>query len=170
MTRLLLLRHAKAAPQEGDMADRDRPLADKAKRQMHAIAAWAETHRLRPGLVLCSSAVRTRQTLALLAGSLGEPQTLFEDGLYLADARSLLGRLQRVPERCASVLVVGHNPGLHELAVLLLQKGGGAPARHLKDSMPTAALAVFEPDGPWAALGPGAAQLVAFVTPKELGP
>lgn len=168
MTRLLLLRHAKAVPQEGDMADRDRPLAAKGTRQMRRIAAWAEARRVRPALVLCSSAARTRQTLALIAEPLKRPETLYEDGLYLADARTLLGRLRQLPEGCASVMVVGHNPGLHELAVLLLQEGTGPLARRLEDAMPTAALAAFESDGPWAALGPGAARLVAFVTPKEI--
>ncbi len=169
MTRLLLLRHAKAVQADDGMADRDRPLADKGARQMRQLAAWAEERRIRPELVLCSSAARTRQTLALIAGKLKDPETVFEDGIYLADAKSLLSRLRKVPGACASVLVVGHNPGLHELAVLLLHSGAGALARRLKDSMPTGALAVFELDGAWAALGPGAARLVEFVTPKELG-
>jgi phosphohistidine phosphatase len=169
MTRLLLLRHAKAVPQEDEMADRDRPLADKGARQMRQLAAWAEGRRLRPELVLCSSAARTRQTLALIAPKLKNPETLYEEGIYLADPRALLNRLRKMPGACASVLVVGHNPGLHELGVLLLQGGAGALARRLKDGMPTGALAVFELDGPWASLGPGAGRLVEYVTPKELG-
>jgi len=169
MTRLLLLRHAKAVPQDGEMPDRDRPLADKGARQMRALAAWAEKRRIRPDLVLCSSAARTRQTLALIAPKLKDPETLFEEGIYLAEPRSLLQRLRKVPAGRASVMVVGHNPGLHELAVLLLQSGTGSRARHLKESLPTGALAVFELDGPWAALDRGAARLVEFVTPKELG-
>jgi len=168
MTRLFLLRHAKAVPQEDEGVDRDRPLADKGVRQMRDIAAWVEERRVRPDLVLCSSAARTRQTLALIAVKLKDPETLYEDGLYLADARSLVRRLQNVPDGRTSVMVVGHNPGLHELAVLLLQSGAGPLARRLKDSMPTGALAVFELDGPWAGLDRGSGRLLDYVTPKEL--
>jgi phosphohistidine phosphatase len=168
MTGLLLLRHAKAVPQGDDGPDRDRPLAEKGARQMRVLAAWAAERRIRPDLVLCSSAVRTRQTLALIAAKLKDPETLFEDGIYLADARALLRRLRKVPAACASVMVVGHNPGLHELSIMLLCSGAGANARRLKDAMPTGALAMFELDGPWASLDRGAGRLVEFVTPKEL--
>lgn len=169
MTRLLLLRHAKAVPQEDAMQDRDRPLADKGARQMRKLADWVEERRIAPDLVLCSPSARTRQTLALIAPRLKQSETLYEEGLYLADARSLLQRLRKVPDGRASVMVVGHNPGLQELAALLLQSSAGALARRLKDKMPTGALAVFALDGPWASLDRGAARLVEFVTPKELG-
>jgi phosphohistidine phosphatase len=169
MTGLLLLRHAKAVPQGDEGSDSDRPLAEKGARQMRALAAWAAERRIRPALVLCSSAVRTRQTLALIAAKLKDPETLFEDEIYLAGARALLHRLRNVPATCASVMVVGHNPGLHELSMLLLRSGAGASARRLKDGMPTGALAMFELDGPWTSLDRGAARLVEFVTPKELG-
>lgn len=168
MSELWLLRHAKAVPQEAG-ADRDRGLAPKGEAAMRDIAKWAGKAGLAPALVLCSSAARTRQTLALLQPVLaGRPEIKLEDGLYLADARSLLARLRRVPEKCGSVLVVGHNPGLHELAVLLLQPGSGAAGRRLAESMPTGALAGFELDGPWGALDSGGVKLLHYVTPKEL--
>lgn len=168
MNQLYLLRHAKAeaeAPAGG--GDRDRVLADKGERAMRDIGTWATKTGLAPDLVLCSPAARTRQTLALLLPELGgRPQLKFEDALYLADAPALLERLRRVPARSASVLVVGHNPGLHVLAIGLLHGAGGAPAKRLTQGLPTAALAAFALDGPWGTLDQ--ARLTDFVTPKEL--
>jgi phosphohistidine phosphatase len=169
MSELWLLRHAKAVQQQ-DGEDRDRPLAAKGEAAMREISAWATEMGLAPGLVLCSSAARTRQTLALLTPVLaGRPEIKFEDGLYLADAERLLLRLRRVPAKCASVLLVGHNPGLHELAVVLTQPGSGHGMKRLQAGMPTGALAGFELAGPWSALGPREARLRHYVTPKELG-
>jgi phosphohistidine phosphatase len=168
MNRLMLLRHAKAVPPEDGLADRDRPLADKGERAMAAVGAWAAERGLLPDLVLCSTSARTRQTLALILPPLKQPDVRFEETLYLVDAPALLQRLRRVAADRASVMVVGHNPGLHELAMALMQSGAGAAGRRLKESMPTGALAVFELDGSWPSLDRGSARLVAFVTPKEL--
>ena len=170
MNRLYLLRHAKAeAEAPGGGGDRDRPLAEKGEKAMRDIGAWAEKAGLAPDLVLCSPAARTRQTLALLLPQLGgRPQVKFEDGLYLAEAGALLERLRRVPAKCESVLVIGHNPGLHVLALVLRQSAAGRDAKRLAQGMPTAGLAAFELDGPWATLDQGAARLTHFVTPKGL--
>lgn len=168
MTELWLLRHAKAVP-EDEGPDRDRALAPKGEAAMRQIAAWAAKEKLAPRLVLCSSAARTRQTLALLEPVLaGRPEIKFEDGLYLADAERMLIRLRRVPARCESVLVIGHNPGLHELAILLMRPGAGGPGRRLARGMPTGALAGFALKEPWGALDPGTARLTHYVTPKQL--
>jgi phosphohistidine phosphatase len=169
MNRLFLLRHAKAEAEAPGGGDRDRPLADQGERAMGDIGAWAAKAGLAPDLILCSPAVRTRQTLALLLTHLsGRPQLKFEDALYLADAPALLERLRRVPARSASVLVVGHNPGLHVLAVGLLRGAAGSHAKRLGQGLPTGALAAFEFDRSWANLDQGAAHLTDFVTPKEL--
>jgi phosphohistidine phosphatase len=168
MNSLALLRHAKAVPQDTG-EDRARPLSPKGERAMADLGAWVQAQGLAPALVLCSPAARTRQTFALLLPFLaGAPEIKYEEALYLADAAELMARLRRVPARHESVLVVGHNPGLHELALLLLHSGAGAKARRLRDAMPTGALASFALDGPWAALDRGAARLAEFVTPKEL--
>jgi phosphohistidine phosphatase len=169
MNRLYLLRHAKAAPQAAGAEDRDRPLAEKGERAMREVGAWAEEAGLAPELILCSPAVRTRQTLVLLLPHIGgRPEVKLEDGLYLADAEALAARLRRVAAKCASVLLLGHNPGLHELAALLMRGAAGPLGKRLRDAMPTASLAAFELDGPWAKLDQGAARLTHFVTPKEL--
>ena len=116
--------------------------------------------------MLCSDAVRTRQTLALVLPRIGgQPTVLYEDGLYLAEAEALLARLRHVPAERASVLLVGHNPGLHALAVML---AAGAAGRRLRDGLPTASVAWFEAEGGWAALGSARARLAHFVTPKTL--
>lgn len=169
MTMLWLLRHAKAVPHESG-EDRDRALAPKGEAAMREMARWAAARRLAPALVLCSSALRARQTLALLAPVLEHrPALRFEDGLYLAGADSILARLRRIAARCESTLVVGHNPGLHELAMLLLRSGSDGPAKRLAQGMPTGALAGFAWQGAWPALAPGAAELMDYVTPKDLG-
>ena len=169
MNRLYLLRHAKAAPQAPGTEDRDRPLAGKGEQAMREIGAWAAEAALAPDLILCSPAVRTRQTLALLLPRLGgRPEVKLEEALYLADSEALAARLRRVGAKCAGVLLIGHNPGLHALAVTLMRPAAGPLGKRLRESLPTGALAAFELDGPWAALDEGAARLTRFVTPKEL--
>jgi phosphohistidine phosphatase len=168
LRRLWLLRHAKAAPIEIG-ADRDRPLTGKGERAAREIGAWAAQRHAEPELVLCSTAVRTRQTLALLLPFLvGKPEIAYENELYLAEVPTLLERLRQVPDTCQSVLVVGHNPGLHSLGIMLLRSGSGALARRLIADMPTATLAGFALDVAWLGLGRGAGRLDMLATPKDL--
>jgi len=163
--KLYLLRHAKAAAAAVGDADRERPLTERGQRAARALARWMAEKRLEPELILCSSATRTRQTLALILPSFARArQVLYEDALYLADARGLLARLRQVPASVASVLLVGHNPGLEELAA---QLAGGS--RRLGDGLPTGALVVFELAADWDEAGDKAARFVGLVTPKELG-
>jgi phosphohistidine phosphatase len=169
MNRLLLLRHAKAVPLQGDGEDRGRALAPSGEEAARVVAGWMAERGLRPDLVLCSSALRTRLTLARMLPLLGAaPELLYEDGLYLAGAPGLLARLRKIAPERASVLLVGHNPGLHELAVMLGAAARGKRARRLRENLPTAALAGFEIAGAWAALEPEGARLAWFVTPKEI--
>jgi phosphohistidine phosphatase len=166
--RLWLLRHAKAAPIEaGD--DRERPLTGKGERAVRDVGAWAAERKLAPDLILCSTSLRTRQTTALLLPFLAEkPEVAYEAGLYLADVPALLERLRQVPDERQGVMVVGHNPGLHSLGVMLLRSGGGASARRLIVGMPTGTLAGFSLDVPWLGLGRGAGRLETLVGPKDL--
>jgi len=119
--------------------------------------------RFEPDVVLCSSAVRARQTLGLL--ELGPASAvLVEDGLYGAGADALLARLQGLDDHLDSVLVIGHNPGMEELLITLV--GGGT---ELPDRFPTGALADLRlPIGRWAELRPGIARLHDFVRPRDL--
>ncbi|HKW53939.1 MAG TPA: histidine phosphatase family protein, partial [Stellaceae bacterium] len=96
------------------------------------------------------------------------PQILFEDGLYLATARQLLARLRQVPAGTACVMVVGHNPGLHELAAFLSDVSGGPLMARLAAGLPTAAMASYEIAVPWRALDRQRARFAALLTPKDL--
>ncbi len=168
MSALHLLRHAKAVPLESG-EDRERPLEERGRRAAQAMARWMAERDLAPGLVLCSNSRRTRQTLDLIAPVFPRAtEVLIEDGLYLATARQLLARLREIPATIEGVLLIGHNPGLHELALALADVATGPLARRLAEGFPTAALASYEIAMRWSALDRHRARLTAFVTPKEL--
>ena len=117
-------------------------------------------------LVLCSSALRTRQTLERMTSAFGEAEVLVEDELYGAGDDELLERLHRVSEGLQTVALIGHNPGISDLAIAVA--GNGADVDRMRSKFPTGTLAVLEFDGPWRDLGPGGARLTSFVTPKDL--
>jgi phosphohistidine phosphatase len=113
--------------------------------------------------VLCSSARRTRETLEGVAPS-GDVH--IEDELYGASETDLLERLQRVPDAVDSVMLIGHNPAMQELALSLA--GGGERRGDVESKFPTGALATLTVPDRWPELRPGSSELVGFVTPKEL--
>jgi phosphohistidine phosphatase len=127
------------------------------------MGAYLRDEGIEPDLVLCSSARRTRLTLDLLDLAVGgEVRT--EDELYGADAISLLDRLRLVGDDVGSVLVIGHNPGIHDLACLLMNDSD-----ELAAGFPTAALADLRvPVATWREVRPGIAMLHAFVVPRQL--
>ena len=161
---LYILRHAKAAPEDREGGDAERPLTKHGRKAAAAMGDYLAGLQPAPRLVLCSSSRRTRETLdEVLPAFEREPQFVFEDALYLASASRLLDRLQRLPEQTDSVLLIGHNPGLHQLAAALASE----PAA-LAESFPTAALAVLRVGGRWPALRLHQAKLIDFKTPKSL--
>jgi phosphohistidine phosphatase len=163
--RLVLLRHAKSSWVDADLPDHDRPLDKRGRRDAALVGEQLRSVRLRPEMVLCSSAVRTRETLELLRLE-GEFETTIEDDLYGAGPDELLGRLRRTPLQVTAVLVVGHNPGLEELTNLLIGDRVDAPLR-----FPTGAFADLGVRiETWRELDRGVAQLDAFVAPRELRP
>ena len=172
MRQLLLLRHAKSSWDEGTLEDRQRPLNPRGRLAAGAVREAMRNLGLLPDLVLVSPATRTRQTLAALEPWDETPLVDEIDALYLADAEKLLETLRAVPETTRSVLVVGHNPGLQELTLLLIGPGALRPAdrdmRRLMESFPTAGLVEFAVAGPWPALGRGGARLQRFLDPREL--
>lgn len=164
MKRVYLLRHAKSSWKHHELADHDRPLARRGKRAANAIAEHMRAQQLEPELVLCSSARRARQTLERIAPALGRASVHVEGELYGASARELLARLRRLPDTVASVLVIGHNPAIHELALEL-----AGPAPELAGKFPTAALATLTFDGSaWGELGAEATELVELTRPRDL--
>jgi phosphohistidine phosphatase len=151
VSRLYLLRHAKSSWEDPGLADHDRPLALRGRKAAKALGAYLREHDIEPELVLCSSAARTRETLERV-GLTGQ----IEDALYGAGASALLARLHEVPDAVASVMLIGHNPGMQQLAFALAG---------LDDKFPTAALATLECGG-WSDLQ--RAELVDYVKPKDL--
>ncbi|HET8756133.1 MAG TPA: histidine phosphatase family protein [Solirubrobacteraceae bacterium] len=166
MRRLYLLRHAKSSWKETGIPDHDRPLAGRGRKASKAMARYLHEQRVRPELVLCSSATRARQTFERLE-PLGAREVHIERELYAADAATLLARLRDVAAGVASVMLIGHNPGLEDLALVLARE---SPVRDdLVTKFPTAALATLAfTDRDWAALERGTAELVGFVRPREL--
>src|SRR5437667_4536816 len=121
---LYLVRHAKSDWDDPALADRDRPLAARGRKAASTLAGHIERSQISPALVLCSPARRTMDTLRLISGSFRDPvEILVEDELYGAPMGELLRRLRRVPAPTPSVMLIGHNPGIHELALALLLPG-----------------------------------------------
>lgn len=166
MRTLHLLRHAKSSWDEPGLADRERPLAPRGRRDAKRIAEHVRGLGLQPELVLCSSAVRTRETLDLLRPALGNAELEIEDGLYAASSAGLLARIREVPESVSSVMLIGHNPGLQELGIAL--SAAGDELERLVEKFPTAALATLATENTWSRLGPTGATLAAYVVPKQL--
>jgi phosphohistidine phosphatase len=168
MHTLYLLRHAKSSWSDPALPDRERPLAPRGRRDAERIARHLLRRRVEPVLVLCSSAARTRETLERLQGAVGAATVQVEEELYAASGEELLERLRAVPEEVDSVLLIGHNPGLQELALVLASTG--SELGRLERKFPTAALATLAvPQATWRRLGDGDGELVAFVVPKQLG-
>lgn len=173
MRRLLLLRHAKSAWADARLADHDRPLNRRGERAAAAMADHLVALLPRPELVLCSTALRTRQTLMPLVKrwAADAPPIALERELYLASERALLARLQTLPESARSVLLIGHNDGIWQLAHGLAGHGDAALRDSLAEKYPTGSLAILETDDrPWSDLTWGAARLAAFVRPRDLLP
>lgn len=158
--RLVLLRHAKSDWSTG-LADADRPLADRGRRQAPEAGRWLRSHLPGIDLAVVSPANRARSTWELVAAELDDPPTARTvDDLYSYSAGPLLHVLRELPEEAGTVVVVGHNPALEELAELLT--GELVP-------MPTSSLAVLEVDGAWAHLGADGATLLAAGRPPSTG-
>ena len=126
MKTLLLLRHAKSSWADPTVADHDRPLAPRGVRAAHQIESHLRREGIRPALVLCSSAGRAQETLSAVRPALGDSADVrIESDLYGADAATILQRLRSVDPTVASVMIIGHNPGLELLAVDLAGDGDG---------------------------------------------
>jgi phosphohistidine phosphatase len=166
---LWLLRHAKSSWDEPDLPDRLRPLAGRGVRAARAMAGHLRATAVGPDLVLCSPARRAVQTWEGVAPGV-PPDTVVEidEAIYHAEGDELLARLRDVQSGIGSVLVVGHNPGLQDLAVDLVGSGDPGLRERLLTKFPTGALATLEVPGEWPDMKWGAASLVAFVVPREL--
>jgi phosphohistidine phosphatase len=160
---LYLLRHAKSSWDDPSLADRDRPLAPRGERAAELMGEHVRTIGISPALVLCSPAVRARETLDGLGAGW---DARIEPGLYGASEGDLLDRLRKLGVEVESAMLIGHNPALEELTLML--GGSGADLGKIHKKFPTGALATLEFDGDWSSLRPHAARLTSFVRPKDL--
>ncbi len=170
MRQLLLLRHAKSSWDEATLSDHARPLNARGRRAAAAIAERMRALGLVPDVVLVSSARRTLQTLEALRPIEGAPIIHVLDALYLAPWLTLMEGLRKVPETARSVLLIAHNPGLHDLGMALVgPAAAGSPnAQRLAEGYPTGALAEFSIASQWHELGEGGGRLVRFLCPRDL--
>jgi phosphohistidine phosphatase len=168
---LYLLRHAKSSWKDESLDDFDRPLNKRGRRAAMALGTYLARASIAPAQVLCSSAKRTRETMDIIQAELKSVVPIrFEKGIYLADSPSLLRRLKRLNDSLSSVMLVGHNPGLERLALMLIAESDDAVRRTLANKFPTGSLAVIESDvGRWADLKPGCGRLGSFVKGRDLG-
>ena len=172
--RLLLLRHAKSDWSK-NTEDHDRALSERGRKAAPEMARYMRSKDYLPTAVLCSTARRTKETLdLLLAAWTKKPVVRFDRGAYLAEWPGLLGNLKKAPGQASPLLLVGHNPGIEQLAIALARQPKDALERtrlkRLSQKFPTAALAVLDFEiTSWRNLKPGSGELVDYVRPKDLG-
>lgn len=167
MHRLHLLRHAKSSWDDG-VEDHERKLNRRGREEAQRVGAHLPGAIGTLDLVLCSTALRARETAALaLAGCAPMPRVVFEDGLYLAGAGALLKRLSALDEADGAVMLVGHNPGMHELALALATADSPGYPALAGGKFPTAVRASFAVAGAWATLG-RSRHPMEYVTAKSL--
>jgi phosphohistidine phosphatase len=172
MNLLHLLRHAKSGAKE-DVDDHQRPLSRRGRKTARRVGKNLSPKLGAIDLVLCSSARRTRETLDLVLDEFSRgPRTLprisIEDELYLATREKLAARLGRLDPRDVNVLLIGHNPGLHELAVALADETSPAFRALASGKFPTAAYVSFRVPADWSVLGSSRHELLGYVTPESL--
>lgn len=170
MHQLHLLRHAKSS-WDDDADDHQRPLNRRGREAARLIGESMPKTIGELDLVLCSTALRARETaeLALEGFKPAPKKILYEDGLYLATAEALLHRLQQLDEACGAVMVVGHNPGLHQLATALADPGSAGFSTLANGKFPTGVRVRLNVATDWAELDSTRHRLVDYVTVKSLG-
>jgi phosphohistidine phosphatase len=168
--RLILLRHSKSERGEPGQRDRDRTLNKRGRDDAPKIGAYMARHDFLPSLVLVSPAQRTRETWAGVAPELGAPpRVIFDERLYESGPDSILSVIRETPAAAQTVLVVGHNPGLHDTARLLIASGDVELRERLNEALPTSGLVVIDFAGrDWRKLHPRSGRLEVFVTPRLL--
>lgn len=163
--RLILTRHAKSAWDDPLMSDKDRPLNKRGRGSAKAIGRWLATRGYEPEQVMCSTAVRTRETWAKISDKLfAAPKAEYLDGLYLAEPDQMLAMLQRADKDV--VMMVAHNPGTAYLAQGLVD---AAPSHGRFQHYPTGATAIIDfPVANWSDVTWRMGEAVDFIVPREL--
>ena len=165
---LILFRHAKSSWKE-NVADHERPLAERGRKAAPVMARWLVARGPGPALALVSTARRTQETWSLAAPLLGKVGKRDVAGLYEATAGRILDAIRSVEPSADTLLVIGHNPGLEDLARRLMRDDGGDAGRRIARKFPTAAVAILSlPVECWTEVEPGTAALEDFMTPTML--
>jgi phosphohistidine phosphatase len=167
---IYLLRHAKSSWQDQQAEDLDRPLSKRGREAANVMANYVAKHGIVPAQILCSPALRARETLERMEKKLDAAIPIrFEKGIYNAEAPTLLRRLRRLSDALPSVMIVGHNPGMERLALMLTGDGEATARNKLANKYPTGTLAILTaPIDHWHDLAPEGARLEAFVRPKDV--
>ena len=170
MRRLILLRHAKSDRPPG-VRDLERPLNKRGRRAAPVVGARIAEEGLRPDLALVSPSQRTQETWAAVKDALGDPRQEIVPEIYEAAAGDILAAIRRAPEEVGTLIVVGHNPGLGDLAAALTGAGPKGLRALLATEFPTAAFAViaFEAQT-WASIAPNRGSLEHYVRPRDIDP
>ena len=168
MRTLMLLRHAKAVPADGKIRDQDRPLAPRGQKDAPKIGAYMAKHDLVPDRALVSPSKRTRETWELLAPAFGKRiRPTYEERVYIASPQTILDLIHEQGTGSRMLLIVGHNPSLHHVAVGLIATGDLDARERLLENLPTSGLVTIEfPFDDWGKLHGEAGRLTHFVTPK----
>jgi phosphohistidine phosphatase len=170
MKTLILMRHAKSAWDDSHQKDIDRPLSARGQKAAPRMGKWLEAEGYQPDVVLCSAARRTRDTLDLIRPHLPRSAVVeLTQSLYLAGPRDMLTEIGKVPATAETVMLLGHNPGMGNLAGLLAGSGEERALADMHGKFPTAAIAVLGFNvSRWGDLEPGGGVLRAFMRPRDL--
>lgn len=170
MRRLLLFRHSNAERADAGVSDLARELSPQGRSDAALIGTYLANHSFRPNRTLVSPAIRTRETWRQAAAALrAAPEPVFDERLYNASPETLLDTIRETPHSIETLLLIGHNPGLHELAILLVGTGDIDTRERLRENFPTSGLAIldFAVDR-WAAVHARSARLERFANPKSI--
>ena len=162
MKSLHLLRHAKSSWKDPGLNDHDRPLSKRGRQTAKMMAAYLRRAKIAPDLVICSTAVRAQQTLDPIAKAKKPPRVILEREIYGGTQQALWEQLWNLPESAKSVLLIGHNPALRDLARELAQADLNKLLPSTDEKFPTGAMASFRFDGAWKALEPHRAVLASL--------
>lgn len=166
--RLLLVRHAKAVRKDRRIDDFDRELSKRGRGDAPRTGRWLAESGPRPDFVLCSPSRRTRQTWRLAAPALDDPPpVVYDDRLYNAPPSKLVSVLAERDPGLRTVALVGHNPGIHELAAGLCGSGPPDLLERVRAGFPTSGVVVIEVSGGWERLSPGSGRVLACWSPAD---
>jgi len=168
--RLLLFRHAKAQRPGSGMKDRTRVLIERGRKDSARIGAYMAANGLVPDRVLISPSARTQETWKFTATAFSStPAAVTAEQLYEATPRAIVGLIKEVPAEVHTLLVIGHNPELHELALMLIASGNADACERLQKKLPTAGLVIMDfAFDDWRNLHRQSGRLERFVSPKLL--